>query len=118
MTELTDTPIEITALRFLEARIRDVPVFLEKPERPPRRYILIRKTGSSRANRIMEATLAVQSIAPSLYDAMSLSGRVVAAMDDMGPGDGVFTAHLNSDYEYTDLTTKEYRYQAIFEVYY
>lgn len=110
--------IEITVLRYLENIIRDVPVLLEVPENPPASYIVLRKTGSDEANRIYEATIAVLSYAPSLYEAIALNERVVSAFRNMGPPDGVFTAKLNSDYEYTDTSTKEYRYQAVFQVYY
>ena len=110
--------IEITVLHYLESVITDVPIALEVPENPSASYITIRKTGSNEANRIYEATFAIQSYAPSLYEAIVLNGRVNAAMDAMNPADGVFSAKLNSDYEYTDTQTKEYRYQAIWEVYY
>lgn len=110
--------IEITILNYLEGKITDVPVSLEVPEKPPASYIVLRKTGSDDDNRILEATVAILSYAPSLYEAIVLNGRVKAAMDAMGPADGVFSAKLNTDYEYTDTTTKEYRYQAVYEVYY
>ncbi len=110
--------IEISVLNYLESVITDVPVYLEVPEEPPAKYIVIRKTGSDVENRIYDATIAIQSYAPSLYEAIVLNGRVLAAMEEMGPPHGVFCAKLNSDYEYTDTTTKEYRYQAVFQVYY
>ena len=110
--------IEITVMNFLENIITDIPVLLEVPEEPPAKYIVVRKTGSDVENHIYEATLAIQSYAPSLYEAIVLNGRVLAAMDDMSPANGVFSAKLNSDYEYTDTSTKEYRYQAVFQVYY
>jgi len=109
---------EITVKDYLAAKLPDVPWYMEKPEKPPARYGLVRKTGSGKENRIHEATLTVQSIAPSLYEAMLLSDRAVAALDEMGPADGVFRVKINSDYEYTDTSTKEYRYQAVCEVYY
>lgn len=110
--------IEITVMRYLEEKIPDVLWYMEKPESPPEVYGLVRKTGSGMVNHIHETTVAVQSIAPSLYEAMLLNDRAVDALRDMSPADGVFAVRINSDYEYTDLTTKEYRYQAVAEVYY
>lgn len=109
--------IEITVMHYLEAQLPDVPWYMEKPEKPPERYGLVRKTGSGMVNHIHETTVAVQSIAPSLYEAMLLNDRAVAALRAMSPADGVFTVRINSDYEYTDMTTKEHRYQAVAEVY-
>ena len=109
--------IEITVLNYLKAQIPDIPASLEVPEDPPARYLVLQKTGTSDDDRIREATFAIQSYAPSLYEAIVLNGRVKAAMDDMGPPAGVFCAKLNTDYEYTDIQTKQYRYQAVYEVY-
>ena len=110
--------IEITVLNYLETKLRDVHCYLEEPENPGETYCVIRKTGSDEVNRIHEATFAVLSYAPSLYEAIALNGRVVSAMVEMCPADGVFCAKLNTDYEYTNMQTKQYRYQAIFQVYY
>ncbi len=110
--------IELTVLNYLESKLGDIPCYLEEPETPTPTYCVIRKTGSDEENRIYEATIAILSYAPSLYEAIALNGRIVSAMQEMGPPNGVFCAKLNTDYEYTNLQTKQYRYQAIFEVYY
>lgn len=108
--------IETTIKTALEAL--SLPVFLEEPEEPPAAYIVLRKTGSALVNRIREATVAVQSYGASLYHAAALNERVVDLMLGLGPADGVFSVELNSDYEYTNTETKQYRYQAVLEVYY
>lgn len=110
--------IEIQMMRYLEAKLPDIPVSLEEPEAPPAAYIVIEKTGSSAANRILEATFAIRSYGATLYDALLLNDRVKAAMEPMGPEDGVFCARLNTDYPYTDTATKQHRYQAVYEIYY
>ena len=109
--------IEITVLDYLQAQIPEISASLEKPETPPASYLVLQKTGTSNVDGIREATFAIQSYAPSLYEAIVLNGRVKAAMDAMGPPNGVFCAKLNTDYENTDIQTKEYRYQAVYEVY-
>lgn len=110
--------IETTMLSYLTDALSGVLVLMEEPESPPAKYIVLRKTGSDEESRILEATFAIQSYAATLYEAAALNARVIAAVRAMGPADGVFSAHLNSDYEYTNLETKQYRYQAVFEIYY
>ena len=107
--------IELTVLNYLSEEL-DVPVYMETPEEIPESYVLIQKTGSGRDNRVDRATVALQSIAPSLYEAAVLNENVKAAMDTMN--DGIFGADLNSDYEYTNQQTKQYRYQAVYDIYY
>lgn len=107
--------IELTVLNYLTEEL-DVPVCMETPEDIPESYVLVQKTGSGRDNRVDRATFALQSIAPSLYEAAVLNENVKAAMDTMN--EGIFGADLNSDYEYTNQKTKQYRYQAVYDIYY
>ena len=107
--------IELTVLNYLTEEL-DVPVYMETPEDIPESYVLVQKTGSGRDNRVDRATFALQSIAPSLYEAAVLNESVKAAMDTMD--EGIFGADLNSDYEYTNQQTKQYRYQAVYDIYY
>lgn len=109
--------IETVILDYLTAALAPSPVFPETPEDVPGTYVLIQKTGSARADHITRSTFALQSIAPTLLEAAELNERVKAAADAMGPGDGVFAAKLSSDYEFTNLRTKQYRYQAVYDFY-
>ena len=61
----------------------NVDVYLEKPDNPPERYVLIEKTSGSKENHISKATFAVQSYAESLFFAAELNGVVVNAMDNL-----------------------------------
>lgn len=62
--------------------------------------------------------LAIQSYAPSMYEAARLNERVKAAMDSAAELDAVSASRLNSDYNFTDTTTKRYRYQAVYDLVY
>lgn len=93
-----------------------VPVYMEVPANPPDSFVMVEKTGSSRANRINRATLAVQSWADSLLEACQLNEQVKRAMDDFLELDEISACRLNSDYNFTDPTTKHYRYQAVFDL--
>ena len=102
--------IEEVILGYLSKSL-GVPVFMEEPAKPPQKYIIIDKLGSSEKNRLSSATLAVQS-----YEAARLNHTVKAAMRDTVTLDDVISCKLNSDYNYTDEETKRYRYQAVFDI--
>ena len=91
-------------------------VFAEVPKNPTSSYIIIEKTGSNTDNRITTATVAVQSYAGSLLAAASLNEEVKEAMDGSPVEDDIASCRLNSDYNFTDPTSKQYRYQAVFQI--
>ena len=73
--------IEVIIRNFLIEKL-DVPVFLELPASYPDYYLTIEKTGSGVTNRIKRSTFAIQSNAPTMYEAAELNERAKAAMDD------------------------------------
>lgn len=95
-----------------------VPVYMEMPEEPPASFVLLEKTGSSRRDWIDEATLAIQSYGATLLEAASLNEAVKTAMQSITDLASVSRAELNSDYNYTDTTSKRYRYQAVYDFVY
>lgn len=107
--------IEKTILEYLTDAL-SMPVYMEVPEKPPDTFVLVEKTGSSRANRVNRATLTVQSWAKTMAAAAELNDEVKAVMDSLPELDNVSACRLNSDYNFTDLTTKHYRYQAVFDL--
>lgn len=96
----------------------DVPVYMEAPTKVTDSYVLIEKTGSSEKNYIKAATLAIQSIAPTLYKAAQLNELVKAAMNSSVNLADITKAKCNSDYNFSDTSTKTYRYQAVYDVTY
>lgn len=109
--------IEKIILDYLSASL-DVPVYMEEPEYLPESYVILEKTGSGETNRINSATIAIQSYAMSLYDTVVLNEAVKTAMRNLPTVEKVFGSKLNSDYNFTDINTKRYRYQAVFDVNY
>ena len=107
--------IEITIRKYL-ADTLNIPVYMERPSDAPSTYCLLEKTGSSEHNRILSSTFAVQSYAPSLLGAAQLNESVKVAMDSIDTLDEIGSCTLNSDYNYTNASTKEYRYQAVFDL--
>lgn len=109
--------IETTVLNYLKQTL-DVPVKMETPANPTARYVLLEKTGSSRTNRLNTATIAAQSYAESLVEAAKLNEEVKAAIDNMVELNAISACRLNSDYNFTDTTTKKYRYQCVYVITY
>lgn len=106
--------IEKVILEYLKRELA-VPVHMEEPEKPEKSYVLLEKTGSGRKDYVYGATIAVQSYAPSLYEAAILNESVKEAMLACTE-DTVCSCNLNSDYNFTDPETHRYRYQAVFDL--
>ena len=96
--------------------VLDEPVKVEVPADPPETFVTVEKTGSDERNRILTSQLAVQSWAGSMLAAAELNERAKAAMASLTDLDAVTRVRCESDYNYTDTTTKHYRYQAVFAV--
>ena len=107
--------IEIITLVHLEKHLL-VPVHTEKPTNPPNRYVLIDKTGSSKNNHLPSATIAFQSYAESKYEAARLNEEVKEAVERMIELDEIRGVTINTDYYFPDISTKKYRYQAVYEI--
>lgn len=107
--------IEKTVLLHLQENMA-VPVYMERPEEIPERYVLIVKTGSSRTNFIDRATLAIQSYADTMAEAAALNEAVKKQMDCLSELPEVSRAERNSDYNDTDTITKQYRYQVVYDL--
>ena len=107
--------IEIIVYDYLNENL-PVPSYTEKPSNPPKRFVLIDKIGSSKENHLKSSTIAFQSYAESKYQAAYLNEQVKDAVENMVVLDEIAGVSLNSDYNFTDTTTKEYRYQAVFDI--
>lgn len=109
--------IEKVILDHIKASL-DVPVFMEEPESPPKRYILIEKVGGGEKNGLFTATLTLKSYAESLYQAAALNERVKDSARRLNTLDDIGKVTLNSDYSHPDMETKRHRYQAVIDVYF
>ena len=107
--------IEKTILDYLNQGL-SVSAYMERPENPPDKYVIIEKTGSGKRNHICDATLAIQSYAPTLYEAAVLNESVKARMESAVSLDNICRVSLNSDYNFTDTAMMAYRYQAVFDI--
>ncbi|HHZ02204.1 MAG TPA: hypothetical protein GX396_04610 [Tissierellia bacterium] len=109
--------IEVVILNHLKSKL-SVPVRLEKPDPLPAdgKYVLFEKTGSNSLNKLGGSTFAFQSHAKSMYDAAALNEEVKKAVDSLIELDEIASVKLNTDYNFTDTTTKKYRYQAVYDI--
>ena len=107
--------IELTIKTHFDSAL-DVDVYFEQPETAPESFVLIEKTGSGRSNKLNSSTFAFQSYAGSMYAAASLNEQVKAAAESLVSLDEIASVSLNSDYNFTDTTTKRYRYQAVYDI--
>ena len=107
--------IEETILNYLSSAL-EVPAGMEVPAEPPGRFVVVEKIGSSRTDHICSAVIAVQSFAESLLEAARLNERVKEAMEGLDELDEIAAVRLNTDCNFTDPSTKRYRYQAVFDI--
>ena len=103
-----------TLLDYLDSTL-SVPVMMEAPEQTTG-YVLIDQTGSSRTNHITTTTFAIQSYGSSLYNAMLLNDEVKDAMVGFAELDEVTRVELQTDYNFTNTATKQYRWQAVYQI--
>ncbi len=101
---------------YLNDNLDDVKAHMERPKNPGNKYVLIEKTGAHEEDHIRHSTIAIQSIAPSLYGAAALDEDVIRLMMDAISLDDVAKVELNSDYNFTNWESKQYRYQAVFDI--
>lgn len=109
--------IEKTVLDYLGEALAPVKCYMEVPEDEPQTaFVVVEKLGSGRTNQIFEASFAIQSYAPTLYEAAVLNDAVKTAMFNIITLNEVARCELDSDYPFTNTATKSRRYQAIFDL--
>lgn len=107
---------ELIVLNHLKNAL-DVPVFMERPaSQKVESYVLVELVGGDAENFLRFANFAIQSYAPTLYKASVLNNRVMNVMTELIKNNEVTKVKLNSYYNFTDPDTKEYRYQAIYNL--
>lgn len=109
--------IEETVKIYLENNGISAPVLMELPKNIPSECVIIEKTGSALEDHIYQSTIAIQSYAPSKYEAAKANEKIVGLMIyGLVNEPDIARVALNSDYDYPDLANKRYRYQAVFDI--
>lgn len=109
--------IETIALNYLNEKLTEN-AYMEVPRNPTPPFVVIEKVGSSFENRVDTATLAFQSYGASMEEAAKLNEKVKAVVESMTELGSISKCYLNSDYNFTDTSTKQYRYQALYVITY
>lgn len=107
--------IELTILENLKKKL-SVPVALEERGVQSGSFVIFEKTSGSKENHLESSVFAFQSYGPSMYEAAKLNDEVKQAVEGMIELDEFASIKLNSDYNFTDTSTKRYRYQAVFDM--
>lgn len=108
--------IEETILKYLNEHIEE-PVYMERPEKVTSSYVVIERTGSSMNNYIYTDVFAIQSYGVSLLDAAILNEKVKSVITNgLIFFNNIISIKCTNDYNFTDTTTKQYRYQGIYEI--
>lgn len=107
--------IEIIVRNKLEEQLK-IPVFLEQPIEKPNKYVLIERKGMGEENHLGGSLFIFQSYAESMYESAILNKAVINEFKGLISLDEIVSISLNTDYIFTDVTTKKYRYQAVFDV--
>lgn len=95
--------------------ILDCRVLPEKPERPFGKMVFVERTGGN-GRWVKETTIAIQCYGTSMYEAALLNEQVMDAMYGLEALNNIVKVSLNQNYNFTDTTTKEYRYQCVFDI--
>jgi hypothetical protein len=96
----------------------DVPAYGEVPAERPESFAVVTRVGGSEVNRLRTASIVVYIYGPSLAEVQVLNEDLLECMDGLAASDMVASCRLNSNYNDTDLSVKEYRYGALFDIVY
>lgn len=108
--------IETVLLNYLNSAGLSAQVYMEQPAKKPSAFFILEKTGGSQTNHINESNFIVQSYAESLANAAHMNEEIKQAMLNAITLDDISRVELNSNYNYSDSATKQYRYQAVFVI--
>lgn len=106
--------IEKVICDYLKTKL-DCPVLPERPPEVKGRMVFVEKTGGN-GRFLVQSTVVIQSYETSMYKAAKLNDDVIEAMYGLVELNDICRVDLNSNYNYTDATTKEHRYQAVFDI--
>ena len=107
--------IELIIKEYFDTNFK-YPLLLEFPDEDLDFFVLLDKISSDKQNSLNACTVALQSYAPSLYEAAELNYAVIETVEKMIELDEIAGIKLNTDHNFMDLERKRYRYQAVFNI--
>ena len=120
---MADKTIEEVVIGYLNSNRNAIeyPAYGDTPYKHqlPAHHYMVQKTGSTTRDRITTAQIVVQSVTvQSKAQAARMNEQMVGVMEGIVGTSGISACHINSDYDYTDTTSKRWRYQAVFDITY
>lgn len=110
--------IEVILYNYLKEKL-NVAVFALRKGKMPKKFVLFERISGTNKNHICGCTIALQSYATNtLLEAIELNEEVKKAMASFASIPTIASCELENDYNFTDTTTKQYRYQAVFHIVY
>ena len=92
--------------------------FCESPPNPPDTYVVVDKIAEREESKMRFCTIAIQSNAPTMLDAMELNDEITDCMLNIVALRKYGSCKLDNSYPYTNTQLKQYRYQSVFEIVY
>lgn len=96
---------------------RGFEVYAEVPVNPSRLYVVIQRTSGSYTDQLRHIGLYTESrCRDSKLEAARLHEAVIEAMRDIRNHTELFRCELNADYDAALTSSKEYRFQALWDI--
>ena len=108
--------IEEIVIDYLQKNLQTDNVYGEIPDSSSGEYFVVDKAGSETSDHICTSTVAIQSYGDTKAEAAESNERMKRAMEGIVELDQVGGCHLDTDYNYTNIARKQYRYQAVYQI--
>lgn len=110
--------IETTLRNYLLENLTNIPVLFERPKEKPSKYVLIHGIDAGMINHISAVTFSFTAIAPSFYEAKTLSDTVKTLLFNSISLPSISSAKLGGQNGSAVATESAYEYELIFNFYY
>ena len=110
--------IETTIKQYLSDNLEGIPVVMERPKKPVRKYILLQLADAGRKNHIDAATFFITIIADNYHEAASLRDKVKDLLFNAVILPCISHADMGSESGSTDSSNYVYQYDLTFNFYY
>ena len=108
--------IERIVIDYLKDALQTDNVYGEIPDSPAGEFFVVDKTGSVTNDHICTSTVAIQSYGDSKSQAADSNERLKSAMTGIVALKEIGGCYLSTDYNFTNIARKQYRYQAVYDI--
>lgn len=108
--------IEAIIIDYLQNKLQTDNVHGEIPDSPAGEFFVVDKTGSTTVDHIFTSTVAIQSYGNTKAEAAESNEKMKRAMEGIVELDEIGGCYLETDYNYTNIARKQYRYQAVYQI--